>query len=93
MTSSRPLLLGTGEPVGSPFKRSAICGPLHGLPYWRLSPLRVRGLDPVRLHGDLRILAKLPVEVAVWRRVQQTNSGRIPLDAFRVALSGLAPLV
>jgi hypothetical protein len=38
------------------------------------------------------VLAELAVEVAVWRRVQQTNTGRIPLDAFRVTLSGLAPV-
>jgi hypothetical protein len=54
-------------------------------------------LSFVRLHAGLTILAKLAtalaVEVAVWRCVQQTNPGRTPLDAFRVALSGLASLV
>jgi hypothetical protein len=54
-------------------------------------------LSFVRLHAGLTILAKLAtalaVEVAVWRCVQQTNPGRTPLDAFRVARSGLASLV
>jgi hypothetical protein len=54
-------------------------------------------LSFVRLHAGLTILAKLAtalaVEVAVWRCVQQTNPGRTPLDAFRVALSGLESLV
>jgi len=57
------------------------------------SPLRVRKLNPVRLHVEPMILAKLAVEVAVWRRVQQTDPRRSPLDACRLALSGLAPLV
>jgi hypothetical protein len=54
-------------------------------------------LSFVRLYAGLTIVAKLAtalaVEVAVWRCVQQTNPGRTPLDAFRVALSGLASLV
>jgi len=39
------------------------------------------------------ILAKLAVEVAVWRRVQQPNPRRSRFESCRVALSGLAPLV
>ena len=31
---------------------------------WALSPLRVRGLDRVRLHADLTILAKLACALA-----------------------------
>jgi hypothetical protein len=60
-------------------------------------------LSFVRLHASLTILAKLArfaklatalaVEVPVWRCVQQTNPGRTPLDAFRVALSNLESLV
>jgi hypothetical protein len=31
---------------------------------WALSPLRVRGLDRVRLHADLTILAKLALPLS-----------------------------
>jgi hypothetical protein len=62
-----------------------------------LSPLWFRGLDRFRLHAGLTGLAKLApalaAEVTVRRHVQQTNSGRMPLGAFRVTVSGLAPLV
>jgi hypothetical protein len=62
-----------------------------------LSPLWLRGLDRVRLHAGLTGLAKLATalaaEVTVCRHVQQTNSGRMPPDAVRVTVSGLAPLV
>jgi hypothetical protein len=36
---------------------------------WALSPLRVRGLDRVRLHADLTILAKLAYTFARTRAV------------------------
>ena len=39
---------------------------------WALSPLRVRGLDRVRLHADLTILAKLATAL---------NRARVPLAA------------
>jgi hypothetical protein len=58
---------------------------------WPLS-LRVRGAELLLARPRPSVLAELAVEVAVWRRVQQTNTGRIPLDAFRVTLSGLAPV-
>jgi hypothetical protein len=77
-------------------------GTATSVPVWNKALLRF-GLDAaarlcfVRLHAGLTILAKLAtalaVEVAVWRCVQQTNPGRTPRDAFRVALSGLASLV
>ena len=34
---------------------------------WALLPLRVRGLDRVRLHADLTILAKLTTRLATER--------------------------
>ena len=34
---------------------------------WALSPLRIRGLDRVRLHADLTILAKLAYTLARTR--------------------------
>ena len=37
---------------------------------WALSPLRVRGLDRVRLHADLTILAKLACMLARARDVR-----------------------
>ena len=37
---------------------------------WALSPLRVRGLERVRLHADLTILAKLSCALARARAVQ-----------------------
>lgn len=40
-----------------------------GLPRLALSPLRVRGLDRVRLHADLTILAKLATVLARERAV------------------------
>ena len=36
---------------------------------WALAPLRVRGLDRVRLHADLTILAKLACTLAQTRAV------------------------
>ena len=36
---------------------------------WALAPLRVRGLDRVRLHADLTILAKLACTLARARAV------------------------
>ena len=39
---------------------------------WGLSPLRVRGLDRVRLHADLTILAKLATAL---------SQARVPLPA------------
>src|SRR3954468_14814388 len=45
------------------------------------------------LTGLARLATALAAEVTVWRDVQQTYSGRMPLDAFRVTMSGLAPLV
>jgi hypothetical protein len=36
---------------------------------WALSPLRVRGLDRVRLHADLTILAKLACALSQTRAV------------------------
>ena len=36
---------------------------------WALSPLRVRGLDGVRLHADLTILAKPATALARARAV------------------------
>jgi hypothetical protein len=36
---------------------------------WALLPLRVRGLDRVRLHADLTILAKLACALARARAV------------------------
>jgi hypothetical protein len=36
---------------------------------WALAPLRVRGLDPVRLHADLTILAKLACALSRARAV------------------------
>jgi hypothetical protein len=36
---------------------------------WALAPLRVRGLDRVRLHADLTILAKLACALAMARTV------------------------
>jgi hypothetical protein len=59
---------------------------------WPLS-LRVRGAELLLARPRPSVLAELAVEVAVWRRVQQTNTGRIPLDAFRVTPSGLAPVI
>jgi len=36
---------------------------------WSLTPLRVRGLDRVRLHADLTILAKLSCALSRARAV------------------------
>jgi hypothetical protein len=36
---------------------------------WALAPLRVRGLDRVRLHADLRILAKLACALSRERAI------------------------
>jgi hypothetical protein len=36
---------------------------------WSLLPLRVRGIDRVRLHADLTILAKLATALAMSRAV------------------------
>src|SRR5207248_681654 len=36
---------------------------------WALAPLRVRGVDRVRLHADLTILAKLASALATARRL------------------------
>jgi transposase len=36
---------------------------------WALLPLRVRGLERVRLHADLTVLAKLACTLAHWRAV------------------------
>jgi hypothetical protein len=36
---------------------------------WALLPLRIRGLDRVRLHADLTILAKLATALVTSRRV------------------------
>jgi hypothetical protein len=45
------------------------------------------------LTGLAKLATALAAEVTVWRQVEQTYSGRMPLDAFRVTVSGLAPLV
>jgi hypothetical protein len=45
------------------------------------------------LTGLARLATALAAEVTVWRHVQQTNSRRMPPDAVRVTVSGLAPLV
>jgi hypothetical protein len=37
---------------------------------WALAPLRVRGLDRVRLHADLTILAKLACALSRARAVR-----------------------
>jgi hypothetical protein len=42
------------------------------------------------LTGLARLATALAAEVTVWRDVY---SGRMPLDAFGVTVSGLAPLV
>ena len=36
---------------------------------WSLLPIRVRGIEPVRLHADLTILAKLACALAKARAV------------------------
>jgi len=55
------------------------------------------GADRVRLHAGPTILptraTALAAKVMVRRRVQQTNTRRTSLEAFRLTLSGLAPLV
>jgi hypothetical protein len=45
------------------------------------------------LTGLAKLATALAAEITVWRHVQQTNSRRMPLDAFRVTVSGLAPRV
>jgi hypothetical protein len=43
---------------------------------WALSPLRVRGLDRVRLHADLTILAKLACALSRARAVARRFASR-----------------
>lgn len=48
---------------------SLVAGAFGGAAQWALAPLRVRGLDRVRLHADLTILAKLACALARARAV------------------------
>jgi len=45
------------------------------------------------LTGLATLAPALAAEITVWRHVQQTSSRAMPLDAVRVTVSGLAPLV
>jgi Transposase DDE domain/Transposase domain (DUF772) len=54
---------------------------------WALGPLRVRGLDRVRLHADLTILTKLACALA---RVRAAATAR-PLQRSRTARAGSRP--
>jgi hypothetical protein len=45
------------------------------------------------LTGLATLATALAAEVTAWRHVEQTNAGHMPLDAFRVTVSGHTPLV
>jgi hypothetical protein len=48
---------------------------------WGLKPLRVRGLDRVRLHTDLTVLAKLACALTRCRAVDHSQASPAPLRA------------
>jgi len=53
-----------------PSKPSAVAANLPCSCEWALSPLRVRGIERVRLHADLTILAKLSCALSRCRSVR-----------------------
>lgn len=57
---------------------------------WGLGPLRVRGLDRVRLHADLTILAKLACALARVRATDAARSGRLATPPVATRLPQVA---